>query len=166
MQEAVPNSANVVHKLFTASVVIKGFNGVWEIVVGLLFLLARPEAVQQAFLRAGTAAVVQGSGQFVSSQVMRHAQSFSESSQYFIAWYFLLYGALNIFLVIFLSRGKLWAYPVSMACFTLFILYQIRQVLLYHSGLLLLFTIFDILLVVVTYLEYLRVKRMVQYKKD
>ena len=80
-------------------------------------------------------------------------------SKYFLAVYFLFYGIVNIFLMVFLLRNKLWAYPTAIIFFTAFTSYLCYRFYQYRSWPLLFFIVFDIIFVVLTYLEYRRVKK-------
>ncbi len=147
----------IIHDLFEATVLIKGINGLWEIVVGILFLFFKTETIQKSIIFFTGNEKVSGSGHFTKNYLITQANNFSLSTQHFIAFYFLFYGIVNIFLVISLLKGKIWAYPTAIIFFILFILYQWYRFFLHHSGLLLFFTIFDILLVSLTWLEYRRI---------
>lgn len=147
-----------IHNLFEITIFVKGFNGVFEILIGLLFLFSKGDNLHRLMLSAanrGLAALTESPVHYLTSQ----AGGISPSTQFFIAIYFLFYGAVNIFLVIFLVQGKLWAYPVAITCFTGFIVYQIYRFYLHHSGLLLFLTFFDVFLVALTFLEYRRIRR-------
>lgn len=81
---------------------------------------------------------------------------FSYGTQYFIGAYLFFYGAVNIFLVISLLRGKLWAYPAAIACFLAFTAYMFVRFLFNHSVILSGFIAFDFFLITLTWLEYKR----------
>ena len=122
------------HKFFEIGVFVKGFNGIWETLSGLL-VLEDPSDHLINFL-AGV------------------LQNFSREAQTFAALYILIHGALNIFLAVQLYRGKKWAYLFVINVTTLFVLYQIYRIGIHHSLLLTILTIIDILFVVVAWHEY------------
>jgi len=148
----------LIHRFFEVTILVKGFNGIWEIVTGFLFLFFKNETIYNAIIIASNQKIFSGSENFANHYLTRQADNFSSSTQYFIAIYFLFYGIINIFLVISLLKGKLWAYPAAILFFLLFIVYQCYRLYLRHSGLLLFLTIFDAFLVALTFLEYKRVK--------
>ncbi len=148
----------VVHSLFEMTILIKGVNGFLEIIIGILFLFFKTEDIYKAMISVTGYRIVSHSGHFTTNYLLKQANNFSLSTKYFIALYFIFYGIVNIFLVISLLKGKLWAYPTAIIFFILFIFYQIYRFFLRRSGLLLFFTIFDIFLVFLTWLEYKRLK--------
>lgn len=147
----------VVHGLFEVTILMKGIHGIWETALGALFFFIKTESIYKFLVLATDFRVVRMSD-FTTNYLTRQADNFSLSTQHFIAFYFLFYGLVNLFLVYFLSQGKLWAYPCAIVFFAFFILYQFYRYFLHHSGLLLFFSLFDICLVVLTWMEYRRIK--------
>ncbi len=133
----------VTHGLFEVTVFAKGISGVLEMVSGA-FLLFR----EQAAVRFMTAS-------------LSHPPRFSYSTRHFIAAYLLFYGAVNLFLVISLLRGKLWAYPVAITCFLIFTAYMFVRFLFNHSLVLSGFIVFDFFLIMLIWLEYKRKKAQI-----
>ncbi len=150
----------ILHSLFEITILVKGINGIWEIIMGVLFFFFKEETIYKAIIAVTGYRIIRYSGHFTTNYLIRQANNFSANTKYFIAFYFLFYGIVNIFLVIFLSRGKLWAFPVTILFFSFFIVYQFYRFFLHHSGLLLFFSIFDIFLVFLTWLEYKRLKNL------
>lgn len=74
----------------------------------------------------------------------------------FGAVYLFVYGLVIIVLVIALLRNKLWAYPWMIAVLLAFIGYQLYQILLSPTVGLLALTVFDALIAVLAWHEYLR----------
>ena len=149
----------IVHGLFNVTIAVKGINGLWEIAVGILFFFFKTDTIYRLLISFAGYGIVRNSGHATTNYLLKQAHNFSPSTKYFIAFYFVFYGIINLFLVIFLLRGKLWAYPVAMLFFLFFIVYQFYRFFLHHSGLLLFFTLFDIFLVLLTWLEYQRLKK-------
>ncbi len=90
---------------------------------------------------------------------MHRGERLSQATYYFIAFYLLFYGVVNMFLVISLLLGKLWAYPAAMIFFTLFTSYMFVRFLHNGSPILFLFAVYDMFLIVLTSLEYQRIKK-------
>lgn len=62
-------------------------------------------------------------------------------------------------LVAGLLREKLWAYPASIVVFGLFIFYQLARFRYTHSVELLLLTVLDVIIILLTWHEYRFLKR-------
>jgi len=101
----------------------------------------------------------------VANFIVNSAASFSVSSQYFLGAYLFLHGVLKLFLVINLFRRKIWAYPLSIVIFTIFIFYQSYEYYFTHSLWLLAFTSLDIIVVLLTIHEYGVLKKTNKSKK-
>lgn len=151
--------SKVIHNVFSITILMKGIAGVFEIMIGVLFFLVRTETIYKILISITNQRAINRSGHIITNYFQRQADNFSVSTQYFIAIYFLFYGIVNMFLVISLLKGKLWAYPATMIFFSLFTVYMFYRFLLHRSGTLLFFIIFDIFLVVLTWLEYKRLKK-------
>ncbi len=146
----------ILHELFEAVILVKGINGVWEIVIGALFFLFKTETIYNAIIWITERRIINHS-EYLTGYLTWQADNFSASTKNFIAFYFLFYGLVNIFLVVALLKGKRWAYPAAIIFHSFFIVYQVYRFFVRHSGLLLVFTLLDMVMVVLTWLEYRRV---------
>lgn len=152
-------SKNVLHDLFEITVFLKGISGGLEIILGMLFLVFSRQTIYHFMVSVTHHKFVRAFGHTATNYLMRQENGFSLSAKYFIATYLIFYGLMNIFLVVSLIRGKLWAYPVAITFFIIFITYQCYRYSLYHSFLLLLLTLYDVALVLLTWREYQRIKK-------
>jgi uncharacterized membrane protein len=66
----------------------------------------------------------------------------------------LSHGLIKLLLAAGLLSEKLSAYPVAIAVFVLFAIYQLYQFYFSHSSLLMLLTVFDLVVIVLTWHEY------------
>jgi uncharacterized membrane protein len=157
--------ADVVHQVFRVTLLVKAFNGVIEVTISSLLFLFGRETINNAVIFLVGRSTASLSDHFPAYYITSQADRFSQA-KYFLAAYFLFYGVVNIFLVIFLLKGRLWAYPVAIIATSLFILYLLYRFYLYHSSLLLFFTVIDVLLVVLTWFEYRRIRTAGQEALD
>ena len=91
---------------------------------------------------------------FVATHLVRASQYFAGSGKYFASLYLLSHGAVKLVLVIALLRNKLWAYPLMIVMLAAFVCYQLYRFALSHSVLMILLTLFDIVVIFLTSLEY------------
>ena len=96
---------------------------------------------------------------YVANIAQHYLPYFSDHSQSFAAFYLLSHGIIKIFLAIGLLRNRLWAYPAAIVFFILFILYQVYRYTYTQSSFLILLTVFDLIVVGLTWHEYKIVKR-------
>ena len=149
---------NNIRRLFKVSVLLKAANAIAEIVGGtsLLFTGEITKVVSQMIQRE----FLEDPRDLVANVVQHYLPYFSEHSQLFAAYYLLSHGIIKIFLAVGLLRNKLWAYPAAIVFFVLFILYQVYRYTYAPSSLLIFLTIFDLIVVALTWHEYKIVRRL------
>ncbi len=140
--------------LFEFSVIIKGIHAVIEIIGGFLVLFISQNFVIQTIVNFTQDELAEDSKDFLANYLLHAAQNFSINSKHFVAFYLLSHGIIKGVLVIALLKKKLWAYPVSIFVFSLFIVYQIVRYSDTHSIWLILFTIFDAIVIWLIWHEY------------
>jgi uncharacterized membrane protein len=149
---------NVLHQIFEFGIFVKFFNSVWEIGSGLFILFLSKEAINKIFYFLASSELLEDPHDFFINFSLGILQNLSHSTQIFIVVYLLVHGFLNLFLAIQLYRDKIWAYLVTIAIMVVFMFYQIHRIILYHSPVLIVITIFDILFIILTWHEYNRKK--------
>ena len=111
--------------LFEGSVILKGLHAIIEIIGGFLALLVTQNFIIQTVLKITQDELNGDSKDFLANYLLKSAEHFSLSSQHFVAFYLLSHGIIKGILVIALLKKKLWAYPVSIFVFGVFMVYQI-----------------------------------------
>lgn len=146
------------HLTFEISILMKGIHSILEIVGGFLILfITKAEVVSLlGFLINGE--LEEDPRDFVAHYLIKSANNFSLSGQQFASLYLLSHGIIKFFVIWGLYKKKLWAYPTSIIVFSLFIIYQVYRYTFTHSVWLLVFTLFDIIVILLTIHEYRRVK--------
>jgi uncharacterized membrane protein len=158
MKNSYPKFENVLHQIFEFGVVIKGINGVWETLSGLLILFLSKATLDNLFYFLASKEMLEDPNDLFIRFSIKFLENLSHNTQIFIAIYILAHGILNLFLAIQLYRDKIWAYLATVSVMVVFIFYQMHRVLLYHSLVLIIITIFDILFIFLTLHEYNRKK--------
>ncbi|HYV33339.1 MAG TPA: DUF2127 domain-containing protein, partial [Candidatus Limnocylindria bacterium] len=85
-------------------------------------------------------------------------QELSIGGQYFGAIFLLSHGVIKLFLIYALFKKKLWAYPLAIIIFALFIVYQMYRYSHTASILMLALSVLDVGVIWLTYLEYKNLK--------
>jgi uncharacterized membrane protein len=145
---------SALHQIFEFGIVVKFFNGIWETVSGFLILFLSKVVLNNIFNFLAGGELLENPRDFFINILLGFLQNLSRSTQIFIIVYILLHGFLNLFLAIQLYRDKIWAYLVTIAIMIIFMFYQIHRIVLYHSPVLIIITIFDILFIILTWHEY------------
>jgi uncharacterized membrane protein len=149
-------------KTFRIGLVLKGLDGVLEVIGGVLLLFLSPAAIQH-LVRALTAHELSEDPHDLIARYLLHTTAhLHHGTTLFGAIYLLSHGIAKIVLVALVLKDKLWAYPWLIGLLLAFIAYQLYQITAIHFSVgLTLLTIFDALLVWLTWREY-RAKRAEQ----
>jgi uncharacterized membrane protein len=141
-------------RTFFVSLVLKGADGVLELVGGVLLLFVTPDRLD-SIVRALTQHELSEDPDDLIANSLRHwSQGLSGSATLFGAVYLLTHGLVKVVLVWAVLKGRLWAYPWMIGFLLVFIVYQLYEVFAHFSVGLLLLTAFDVFIVVLTWREY------------
>lgn len=149
-------SGDPLDRAFEVGIILKGLDGVLEVIGGLLLLLLSPATINQV-ARTLTQHELSGDPHdFLATHILRYAGELTGGAVLFGAAYLLSHGVVKIFLVAALLRNQIWAYPWMIVFLVVFILYQVYRMTFAFSIGLLGLTIFDIAVVWLTYREYMK----------
>ncbi len=143
--------------IFIISVMLKGISATLEIIGGILFFFTGAITSLVHFLVQGELA--EDPADRIANFLQQYIPYLAQHSQLFTAFYLLSHGVVKIFLVVGLLRNKLWAYPLAIVVFLLFIVYQVYRYIHTHSVFLIMLTILDLLVVWLTWHEYKTIKK-------
>ncbi|HSX14545.1 MAG TPA: DUF2127 domain-containing protein [Candidatus Saccharimonadales bacterium] len=144
----------LVDRFFNISMLLKGLDGVLEVVGGILLLLVPINTINQVTVILTQHELSQDPHDFFANHLLNAAHHLSHSTILFSFIYLVSHGLIKIILVAAVLKQKLWAYPWMMSFLVIFIGYQIYR-LSYHPTLgLALLTIFDIFVLALTWLEF------------
>ena len=142
------------HQLVQASRWIKGFDGALEIIGGLLLLLISPATLHRLVISLTQHELVEDPQDWIANTLRDTVAHMSISAQMLGSVYLIAHGLIKIVVVVGVLRGYRWAYPTVIGFLGIFIAYQLyRLSYAYNLGLLIL-TVFDIVIVGLTWREY------------
>ena len=147
-------SGDLLDRAFAVGIILKGLDGVLEVVGGFLLLVVSPATIDQVSRALTQHELSEDPHDFLATHLLHAAGSLTGSSLQFGAAYLLLHGVVKIVLVAALLKDKIWAYPWMLAFLLVFIVYQIYRMTFAFSIGLLGLTIFDVVVVWLTYREY------------
>jgi uncharacterized membrane protein len=142
------------HLVFEASLFLKGAFAVAEIVTGIGVYFVTQQFVFKLVERITRAELLEDPRDFVANYLFASAQHLSVSTRKFAAFYLLAHGVIKLWLIIGLLRAKPSYYPVAMAVFGMFIVYQVYRFSATTSLWLIVITAVDILVIGLTWHEY------------
>ncbi len=153
-----------VHILFDISLIGKAVDGVLEIIGGVILFFVNPDQIN-GMLRLLTLHELSEDKHDVLANLLLHSvQNLSSSTKVFAAFFLLWHGIIKVGLIWALFRKHLWAYPMAIVAFGLFLAYQLYRYSHTHSVWLLALSILDIFVIVLTWLEYKRLHSSQQFR--
>ena len=142
-------------RTFKIGLVLKGLDGILEVVGGILLLFLSPHAIEHIARTLTAHELSQDSHDMIARYILHTASHVSTSTTLFGAVYLLSHGGAKIVLVALVLREKLWAYPWLIALLLAFIVYQLYRISAVHFSIgLTALTVFDAALVWLTWREY------------
>jgi uncharacterized membrane protein len=150
--------SDIFHVGFEVGLLLKGLDSLLEIIGGVVLLFLNPDRLNWLTRLLLQHELSEDPEDMVANFLLAFSHSFSVSTQNFGVFYLMSHGIIKCILVLLLWQRKLWAYPLTIISLILFIAYQIYRYTFTQSVFLLFLTIFDIVMIVLTYLEYKKLK--------
>lgn len=151
---------NIIHKSFQIGILLKGIDGILEITGGILLIFLNPVRLNKLVVLLTQHELSQDPDDILSNFMIKFSSNFSISTQYFGVIYLISHGLIKFILIILLWRKKIWAYPLTIVSLILFIAYQIYRYTIDHSMGFIILTVFDIVMIFLTLIEYKRMKNI------
>jgi len=141
---------------FKIVIILKGFDGGFEILGGVLLLVVPLDSIQDALSGVAFYEVQTGQHAFIGNFIMSVSQKLDPHLQLIAALYLLLQGSIKILLVIALMKKRYHLYPWAIGFMLVFIFYFSFRIGYDRSILLAVLTLFDCIVAWLTYLEWRR----------
>jgi uncharacterized membrane protein len=145
---------DLLDRAFAVGIILKGLDGLLEVIGGALLLVISPAAIDSLTRFLTQHELSEDPHDFLFTRLVHVAGTLTGSSVRFGAFYLISHGVIKIVLVAALLRNKIWAYPWMIVFLIAFIVYQVYRMTFAFSVGLLLLTVFDALVVWLTYREY------------
>jgi uncharacterized membrane protein len=142
------------HHLFQAAVVVKGVDGVLELIGGALLFFVSPSTLHRLVAVLTQHELAEEADDWLVMALRRLAESLSMETRQFASAYLIGHGLLKVFLAVSLLRERLWAFPLALSVLTLFVAYQLHRFSRTHSTVLLALTVLDMVVMVLIWREY------------
>jgi uncharacterized membrane protein len=147
------------HVAFEIGIILKGLNGLVELVGGILLLVFPPSALQRFVVGLTHNELSKDPNDFIATHLRATAEHLSVSDELFAAIFLLSHGVIKVLLVYALLRGRLWAYPVAIGVFAAFVVYQIYRYVVQPSGWLIALSVLDVIVILLTWFEWRGLKQ-------
>lgn len=152
------NLRKIYHDTFEVSIWIKAIDGALQIIGSVLILAIKPDVVSGWIRFLTTHELSTDPNDYFAGHLLYFGQHYSQQGQIFGAAYLLVHGVVKVFLMQALWKRKLWAYPVALIIFVLFGAYQMYRFSITHSMLMFILSIFDVIVIILTWIEYKNLK--------
>jgi uncharacterized membrane protein len=146
--------SSLLHESFEVGIAVKGFDGLLEVLGGAIIFFMKPSQMNDLVRKICEHLLARAPHSAVALHFFNASQNMTDSSTKFAALYLLSHGLVKALLVICLWMNKLWAYPLTIAVFSAFAVYQVFRFTHTHSWALVILTVFDVLIILLTWNEY------------
>lgn len=146
-------------RIYKVGVAIKGFDGLVELVVGILLLVA-PQVLRAA-LQAVSGEALEHHGRFmayVAENVAHIDADLSRSGLLFVAIFLISHGVVKLVLVYALLKEIVWAYPYALAVLTGFFVYQVYVFAVHPTVSMAIFSLLDAVIIWLVWGEWQKLK--------
>src|SRR5712691_522831 len=130
-------SGDLLDRAFAIGIILKGLDGVLEVVGGVALLIISPTTIDNLSRALTQHELSQDPHDFLATHLLHATGSLTGSSLEFGAAYLGLHGVVKVILVAALLRDQIWAYPWMIVFLIVFIVYQVyRMTFAFSIGLL------------------------------
>lgn len=150
----------IISRVFRYSLILKAAHSVVELIAGVMLHVTSSDAILRVARALTRHELLEHPDDLVARTLLRAAESFSIDQKTTATIYLLSHGVVEFFLVVMILRNRIWAYPFYMVALGFLILYQCYQLTLGFWPLLALLTLWDVVVVGLTWHEF-RVRRSI-----
>lgn len=155
---------DVTDRAFQVGLVLKALDGLLETAGGVFLFFISPDQINRLAQWLTHGELSEDPHDWIATHVLKSAHHFAASGLTFGAIYLLIHGVVKLVLVAEVWRDHLWAYIGLIVVTALFIIYQTyRMVDDFTFGMLAL-SIFDLIIIFLTVVEYRRQKHHLRLK--
>ncbi len=154
--------ASLIHDSFRVGITLKGIDGLLEVAAAIALWVVSPAQMNEWVKALCEHMLLRAPHSRLAIHLLDASQKLSTGGTEFAAYYLFSHGLVKAILVICLWMNKLWAYPLTIAVFAGFMVYQMHRYLYTHSLSMAALTVFDALIIYLTWMEFRqqRLKRM------
>ena len=147
------------HLTFHISILLKGFYASIETATGIALFFVAPTFITDSIILFTQNILYKNPDNIFALYIHSAIQDFTSTTQHLIALYFIIHGGVKLCVVIGILLKKLWAYPAAIMIFSIFFLYLITRYFSVHAPFLLILALFEVIVVLLTWNEYVTVKK-------
>lgn len=149
-----------IHLIFEISLIGKALFAALEVVGGVIAYFVSQDFLLTVVTNFTQDELAEDPHDLVANYLLHTAQNFSIGAQHFTALYLASHGVIKLFVIAGLLREKLWYYPTALVVFGLFIIYQLYRFSFTHSVWLIVLSVVDAAIMLLTWHEYQYLRRV------
>lgn len=150
---------NLFDKVFEYGILIKGIDGLIELVTAIALIFLSPQLIQGLVVLATHRELALDPHDVFSNFLLSASHQFTNSGRLFLIVYLAVHAVIKLVSVIGLLRNKLWAYPFSLISLGALTLYQIYDIAFARGSIfVIILTIIDLAILALIWREYQKVK--------
>lgn len=157
---ALFHPTNKFEKIFAGGIIIKGIDGLTELIGGFIFLFVQPATLHHFITFLTAKELGEDPRDHIANILLRAGQHFGAGSKWFAVIYLWIHGIIKLVAVVGILKNQLWAYPFSLITLGILTVYQLASIYEKQSIGMILLTIFDIFILWMIWREYGTVKKM------
>jgi uncharacterized membrane protein len=146
-------SKSVAHHLFWISILLKGVDGAFELILGAVLIFVSPDSIGGFLFYLLRGELKEDPLDPLTHFLVVSLQTLT-AERSSAASFLTVHGIAKLALVIGLLSGRMWSYPIAIVVFAAFGLFQSYQLMFQYSPLLLVLTLIDLVVVVLIAEEY------------
>jgi uncharacterized membrane protein len=150
-----PTEITRAHRMFEVALLLKGLNGLVELVGGTLTLFIPLRTVNQLVLWLTASEIENDPNDWLANTLIDAAEKLSMGTKEYASFYLLAHGAVKVFLVYSLWREKIWAFPIGLSLIGALVCYSLYRFTHTHAVSLLFFAAIDLIIMWFIWREYL-----------
>lgn len=166
MDNAIENSRahKDEHTAFEIGMFIKLAFAIFETIGGIVIFFVKPSTWNGLILKITQHELVTDPKDLVANYLRHFGATLTIHGEHFTGIFLISHGLIKIALVYGLLRKIMWTYPVAIVVFSGFIVYQMYDFSIGHSPYLLFLSILDLVIVILTAIEYNNLKKTTKGK--
>lgn len=150
---------NLFDKVFEYGILIKGIDGLIELMTAIALIFVKPHMIQGWVVLATHRELAHDPNDYISHFLIHASHQFTNSARLFFIVYLAIHAAVKLISVIGLLRNKMWAYPFSLIALGILTLYQVYDIIFGEgSFFVIVLTVLDLIILALIWREYQKVK--------
>jgi len=141
-------------KTYEIGIVIKGIDGTFEIIAGLLLWLITPATVDRVTRHLTHNTLAHDPHNALANHILSYGHQLSTGHTGIAVLFLLSHGIVKVSLVTALLLQKMWAYPWALVLLTLFLVYQAYLLITQPSFMMVLLTVLDAVIIWLVWREW------------